>query len=291
MNKNHVPVLLKEAVDLLAVKTDNRYIDATLGGGGHAQEIIRQGGQILGIDQDPEAIEFAQQRVHPTHAQVVLGNFANLESIAQEHGFAPAAGIIFDLGVSSFQLDTPERGFSFQADAPLDMRMSPDLAVTAADLVNGLGRKELYTLFTKLAQERLARPIADAIVESRRINPIKTTQQLAALVERIYGRRREHLHPATKVFQALRIAVNDELNSLKAALPQALNLLRSGSRLVVISFHEGEDRIVKHQFKNWALDHQGTILTPKPIIPSSEEIRSNPRSRSAKLRAFEKYEL
>ena len=288
MNKNHVPVLLKEAADLLAVKPSGRYIDATLGGGGHAQEIIRQGGQILGIDQDPEAIEFVKQRVHPTHAQVVLGNFANLESIAQEHGFAPAAGIIFDLGVSSFQLDTPERGFSFQADAPLDMRMSPDLAVTAADLVNGLGRKELYALFTKLAQERLARPIADAIVESRRIRPINTTRQLATLVERVYGRRRDHLHPATKVFQALRIAVNDELNNLKAALPQALNLLGSRGVLIVISFHEGEDRIVKHQFKNWALDHQGIILTPKPIIPSVEEIRSNPRSRSAKLRAFKK---
>jgi len=288
MNKNHVPVLLKEAADLLAVKPSGRYIDATLGGGGHAQEIIRQGGQILGIDQDPEAIEFAQQRVHPTHAQVVLGNFANLESIAQEHGFAPAAGIIFDLGASSWQLDTPERGFSFQADAPLDMRMSPDLAVTAADLVNGLGRKELYALFTKLAQERLARPIADAIVESRRIRPINTTRQLATLVERVYGRRRDHLHPATKVFQALRIAVNDELNNLKAALPQALNLLGSRGVLIVISFHEGEDRIVKHQFKNWALDHQGIILTPKPIIPSVEEIRSNHRSRSAKLRAFKK---
>ena len=288
MNKNHVPVLLKEAADLLAVKPSGRYIDATLGGGGHAQEIIRQGGQILGIDQDPQAITIAQQRLHPTHAQVVLGNFANLESIAQEHGFAPAAGIIFDLGVSSFQLDTPERGFSFQADAPLDMRMSPDLAVTAADLVNGLGRKELYALFTKLAQERLARPIADAIVESRRIRPINTTRQLATLVERVYGRRRDHLHPATKVFQALRIAVNDELNNLKAALPQALNLLGSRGVLIVISFHEGEDRIVKHQFKNWALDHQGIILTPKPIIPSVEEIRSNPRSRSAKLRAFKK---
>ena len=282
----HLPVLLDEVIEFLAVKPGGKYLDATLGGGGHTQEIIRRGGQIFGIDQDPQAIKIANQRLHPTHAKVVLGNFADLETIAWEHGFTTVDGILFDLGVASFQLDTAARGFSFQADAPLDMRMNPDLAVTAADLVNALGRKELTTLFTKLAQERLAAPIANAIVEFRRLRPITTTGQLAALVERIYGRRRGKLHPATKVFLGLRIAVNDELNNLKAALPQAINLLQPGGRLVVISFHEGEDRIVKQFFKTLSLTHQGTILTKKPLSPDLEEIIANPRSRSAKLRAF-----
>ena len=286
MTEMHLPVLLDEVIEFLAVKPGGKYLDATLGGGGHTQEIIRRGGQIFGIDQDPQAVKIARQRLHPTHAKVVLGNFADLETIAREHGFTAVDGILFDLGVASFQLDTAARGFSFQADAPLDMRMNPDLAVTAADLVNALGRKELTTLFTKLAQERLAAPIANAIVEFRRLRPITTTGQLAALVERIYGRRRGKLHPATKVFLGLRIAVNDELNNLKAALPQAINLLQPDGRLVVISFHEGEDRIVKQFFKTLSLTHQGTILTKKPLSPDLEEIIANPRSRSAKLRAF-----
>ena len=288
MTEMHLPVLLDEVIEFLAVKPGGKYLDATLGGGGHTQEIIRRGGQIFGIDQDPQAVKIARQRLHPTHAKVVLGNFADLETIAREHGFTAVDGILFDLGVASFQLDTAARGFSFQADAPLDMRMNPDLAVTAADLVNALGRKELTTLFTKLAQERLAAPIANAIVEFRRLRPITTTGQLAALVERIYGRRRGKLHPATKVFLGLRIAVNDELNNLKAALPQAINLLQPDGRLVVISFHEGEDRIVKQFFKTLSLTHQGTILTKKPLSPDLEEITANPRSRSAKLRAFVK---
>jgi 16S rRNA (cytosine1402-N4)-methyltransferase len=286
MTEMHLPVLLEEVIAFLAVKPGGKYIDATLGGGGHAQAIIRRGGTILGIDQDPQAISLARQRLSPTQAKVVLGNFTDLETLARQQDFDLVAGILFDLGVASFQLDTAERGFSFQADAPLDMRMNPDLAVTAADLVNGLGRKELATLFTKLAQERLAAPIANAIVEFRRLRPITTTGQLAALVERVYRRRRGHLHPATKVFLGLRLAVNDELNSLKAALPQAINLLQPGGRLVVISFHAGEDRIVKQFFKTLSLAHQGTILTKKPVSPDWEEITANPRSRSAKLRAL-----
>lgn len=288
MTEIHLPVLLEEVMAFLAVLPGGKYIDATLGGGGHAQEIIRRGGRVLGIDQDPQAVKIARQRLHPTHAKVVLGNFADLETIARQHDFTAVAGILFDLGVASFQLDTASRGFSFQADAPLDMRLNPDLAVTAADLINGLGRKELAILFTKLAQERLAAPIANAIVDSRRLRPITTTGQLAALVERVYGRRRGHLHPATKVFLGLRLAVNDELNNLKAALPQAINLLQPDGHLVVISFHEGEDRIVKQFFKQQAAPHQGTILTKKPLIPQPKEINLNPRSRSAKLRAFVK---
>lgn len=286
MNEVHLPVLLEEVMAFLAVSPGGKYIDATLGGGGHAQEIIRCGGRVLGIDQDPQAIKIARQRLHPTHAKVVLGNFADLETIARQHGFTRIAGILFDLGVASFQLDTGSRGFSFQADAPLDMRLNPDLAVTAADLVNALGRKELATLFTKLAQERLAGPIANAIVDSRRLRPITTTGQLAAIVERVYGHRRGHLHPATKVFLGLRIAVNDELNNLKATLPQAINLLQPGGRLVVISFHEGEDRVVKQFFKQQAAEDRGSILIKKPLMPQPKEINLNPRSRSAKLRAL-----
>lgn len=286
MSEVHLPVLLEEVMAFLVVSPGGKYIDATLGGGGHAQEIIRRGGRVLGIDQDPQAIKIARQRLHPTHAKVVLGNFADLETIARQHGFTRIAGILFDLGVASFQLDTGSRGFSFQADAPLDMRLNPDLAVTAADLVNALGRKELATLFTKLAQERLAGPIANAIVDSRRLRPITTTGQLAAIVERVYGHRRGHLHPATKVFLGLRIAVNDELNNLKAALPQAINLLQPGGRLVVISFHEGEDRVVKQLFKQQAAEDRGSILTKKPLMPQPKEINLNPRSRSAKLRAL-----
>ena len=286
MHISHIPVLLEETLAFLSVKPGGLYIDATLGGGGHAQEIIGHGGKVLGIDQDPISLKIARQRLHPTHAKVVLGNFADLTTIAHKYNFAQVDGILFDLGVSSFQLDTPERGFSFQTDAPLDMRMSPDLQVTAADLVNALGRKELYELFTKLAQEQLAGPIAHAIIESRRLKPITTTLQLAGIIEQVKKPQHHKLHPATKVFQALRIAVNDELNNLKAALPQALSLLKPQGRLVVISFHEGEDRIVKNFLKQAALESQGAILTKKPVTPEFLEVAQNQRSRSAKLRAF-----
>ncbi len=287
MDKFHQPVLVNQVLDYLAVAPGKKFIDATIGGGGHSQAIIEKGATVLGIDVDPEAVSFAQQRLHPTHAQVVQGNFTELNTLAQTHGFKQVDGILFDLGVGSYQLDNPQRGFSFQADAPLDMRLDPSLSVTAADLVNGLGRKELYLLFTKLAQEKLAGAIASAIVQSRRLRPITTTGQLSQLVEQVYGYRGK-LHPATKVFLALRLAVNDELNNLKAVLPDAMELLKPAGRLVVISFHEGEDRIVKHFFRAQALKLQAEVLTKKPIIPSISEINLNPRSRSAKLRALKK---
>lgn len=304
MTNFHTPVLLKETINYLNVQPGEKYIDATLGAGGHSIEIIKKGGQVLGIDHDPQALDEAKKRLKSAYPparktsglaqkpyQLTRGNFKNISKIASHYSFSPVSGILFDLGASSHQLTSKHRGFSFQENSDLDMRMDPDLAVTAKDLVNALGRKELHALFTRFSQEKRARAIAAAIVRTRRQNPIQTTKELADIVAGVYkhtykkgGKRR--LHPATKVFQALRIAVNDELNSLEAALPQALKLLKPNGRLVVISFHEGEDRIAKQFIKQNKTELES--LTKKPITPSIEEINQNPRSRSAKLRAAAK---
>jgi len=257
----------------------------------------------LGIDHDPQALNQAQKRLesaYPTtlknkkssdaskRFKLVRGNFINITKYARKENFSPAAGILFDLGASTHQLTTQNRGFSFQSDSPLDMRMDPKLTVTAKDLVNGLGRKELYELFTKLAQEHRARAITAFIISARRQKPIETTKELARLVEQAYGGGRRKIHPATKVFQALRIAVNDELNNLKAVLPQAVDLLEPKGRLTVISFHQGEDKIVKHFFKDQENKNIIKLITKKPVIPSREEMSKNPNSRSAKMRVAEK---
>jgi len=294
MSQFHQPILAKEALKFLAVKPGKNYIDATIGGGGHTKLILEQSGKVLGIDRDLDAINFAKTSLGKnSNLTLIQGNFDNLTILAKTNGFEEISGILFDFGVSSFQLDTASRGFSFQKTAPLDMRMDHQLAVTAADLVNALSKKELYDLLTKFAQEKRARAIAAAIVRARTKEPITTTTQLATLIANVYGgqkgkpvRRKGGLHPATKVFQALRIAVNDELNAIKTALPQALKLLKPKGRLVTISFHEGEDRIVK-QFLNQNKQYL-SILTKKPIQPTKAEIRSNPRARSAKLRAAQK---
>jgi 16S rRNA (cytosine1402-N4)-methyltransferase len=293
--KFHQPVLAAEAMEYLAVKPKEKYIDATIGGGGHTKLILEKGGLVLGIDRDPEAINYLKNSLGDnSNLTLVRANFDNLKTIAVDHGFTKVSGILFDFGTSSHQLDTPSRGFSFQYDAPLDMRMEPDLAVTAKDLVNALGRKELYALFTRFSQEKRARAIAAAIVSARSEQPITTTKQLADIVVKVYtGRKGDHfhhpgkIHPATKVFQALRIAVNDELNAIKAALPQAVEILKPTGRLVTISFHQGEDRIVKQFFKT--NQHKTLItLTKKPLTPNLSEKARNPRARSAKLRAAEK---
>lgn len=295
----HQPVLLNKVVDLLNIKPGEIYVDATLGGGGHAEAILKQGGRVLGIDQDPEALAFARRRLQTCPApkgsfggenafKAVEGNFADLKQILNQEEVLQAAGILFDLGVSSHQLESKQRGFSFGLDEELDMRMSPKLQVKAADLINGLGRKELYALFTKYGQEKLAAPIIKVILEQRRQAPIKNTKRLADIISKVYEKRRQRIkiHPATKVFQALRIAVNDEINSLKAVLPQAVDILKKDGRLVVISFHELEDRIVKQFLTEQEKSLQ--ILTKKPIMPSIKERRQNPRSRSAKLRGAQK---
>ncbi len=271
-----------------------------MGGGGHARGILvasTPDGELLGIDADPLAVALAGERLAEFGGRVTLvqGNFADLEEIALEHGFSPVDGILLDLGLSSLQLEAAGRGFSFQLDGPLDMRFDPSRTTTAADLVNDLSVEELASILSRYGEEPQARRIARAIVAER---PINTTGELAALVKRTVGRRRR-IHPATRTFQALRIAVNEELECLAKALPQALGLLMPGGRLVVISFHSLEDRLVKKFFRRESRDcicppeapvctcgHRATlgIVTRKPIRPSAEEVAANPRSRSAKLR-------
>ena len=216
-----------------------------------------------------------------------MGNFRNIDKIAKENDFYPVAGILYDLGLSSHQLEHSGRGFSFQKDEPLDMRSDPKLKVTAANLVNGLAESELTKLFEKYGEESHARAVAGAIIRSRWDRPISNSKELAGIISRVV-RRKSKLHPATKVFQALRIAVNDELNNLKSSLPPAFGMLENGGRLVVISFHSLEDRIVKKFFREVEEEGKGRILTKKPTTSSEEEIERNPRARSAKLRAIVK---
>lgn len=283
---DHQPVMLYEAVDGLDVRPGQIYIDATVGLGGHSLEIIRRGGRIIGLDQDPRALAIARTKLPESSATLIQGNFRNLADLVRTVTVYPVSGVLMDLGTSALQLQSPVYGLSFQTNAPLDMRLSQELAVTAKDLVNGLSEKELYVIFKKYAQEQRALPIARAIVRARTLKPITTTGELAAIVDQVYHGRQGRLHPATKVFQALRIVVNDEINNLKAGLSQALTLLQPGGRLAVISFHEGEDREVKQFIKN-----QPALianLTKKPMTPNLAEIKQNPRARSAKLRLGEK---
>lgn len=307
MVRFHKPVLLKETINFLEIIQGEKYIDVTVGGGGHSEAILKNGGKILGIDCDPEAIQAARRYLStacppaknsqseclggPNASwRLVQGNFVHLKKIAQENNFTKVAGVLFDLGVSSYQLETPGRGFSFNLEGPLDMRMDPNLSVTAADLVNGLNKGELDELFSKLGQEHYSRRVAEAICRARKIAPVTTCNQLAKIILEARPRRGklDRTHPATRCFQALRIAVNDELNNLRKALPQALDLLRVGGRLVVISFHSGEDRIVKQFFQKKVKSGELRILTKKPVRPTPEEVNQNPRSRSGKLRAGEK---
>ena len=284
MNGYHIPVLLNEAIELLGVKPGDKYIDCTLGGGGHSEAILKAGGILLSIDQDSEAIENFGKHENST---VEKGNFAHLQEIAQRAGFEKVAGILFDLGVSSHHLEAGYRGFSFNQEADLDMRMDPlGQTITAADLINAGGEKELANLFWKFGEERASRKIAKAIVDARKLGKIETTDQLAKIIIKVRGRGKgDRTHPATRVFQALRLAVNDELESLEQALPQAVELLKPGGRLVVISFHSLEDRIIKNFMQQ---ENILKVLTKKPVAPNSVEVKINPRARSSKLRAAEK---
>lgn len=284
MRTVHVPVLSHEVILYLNVLPGGKYIDATVGSGGHSLEIIKKGGQVVGIDLDPQILEYAS-RALAGKAILKRANFKDITQVARVRGFTTVEGILFDLGVSSLQLEKAERGFSINHPGPLDMRMDPDLQVRATDLVNGLNSGELMKLFSRLGQESYAKAIAKQIVEERTKHPLRTTQDLVRVVESVAGKRKTRIHSATRVFQALRIAVNDELNNLKEALPKAVDLLSPAGRLVVISFHSLEDRIVKNFFKERA---DLKILTEKPVTASLKERQENPRSRSAKLRAAEK---
>lgn len=294
MSDYHVSVLLQETIDLLQIKPGGKYIDGTLGGGGHTTEILKRGGRVLGIDVDEEALSFVKNELQIKHYELqdnlvlVKGNFKDIDTIARENDFETVAGILLDLGISGHHVDTAERGFSFQKEGPLDMRMDKTLGVTAEDLVNGLTKNELVELFTRFGEEGFAQAIARGIVTSRKEKRIETTTELAQIIKRAVPYSKKGFHPATKAFQALRIAVNDELHSIVDALPKAVSLLESGGRLAVISFHSLEDRIVKQSLREFEEKGLGKIITKKPIVPSDEEILINNRSRSSKLRVFEK---
>ena len=303
----HIPVLLKEVVEGLAVRAGGHYLDATVGGGGHSLAILEAcepDGRVLGLDRDPEAIQRVSKRLHyyGTRVKIVHTSYMHLMEIASKDGFLPFDGVLFDLGFSSWQIENPERGFSHRLNGPLDMRYDPSSrGETAEQLVNLLPEAELAELIWRYGEEKQSRRIAKAIVGMR---PIYSSQQLVKIIKNSKTQReKRRLHPATKTFQALRIAVNDELGTLKQALPQALQALRTGGRVAVISFHSLEDRIVKQFFKRESqdcicppsspvcnCDHQRTIriVTRKIVTPTESEINKNPRSRSAKLRIAEK---
>lgn len=302
MGSYHIPVLAKEAISYLNIKKDEWYIDCNLGGGGHTEKILEAGGKVLGIDLDYDAIKevsekygltvnLVNDRFQAISDSLILyqANFSELSQITSTFLTQAPMGILFDLGVSSHQIDTATRGFSFNENAPLDMRMNRSQELMAADLVNGLYEGELAKLFWKYGEEHLAKPIARKIVEYRSHNKINTTKELVQIILSVKkGDRAKKIHPATKVFQALRIAVNDELLSLEMVLPQALDILKPFGRIVTISFHSLEDRIIKNFFKNEDEKCSIRIITQKPIEPNEQEILTNPRSRSAKLRAAEK---
>lgn len=289
METFHIPALLQEAISFLDIKQGKKYIDATIGGGGHAFEILKKGGEVLGIDVDKDAIDYVREKFSINEGlTLVRGNFKDIGEIARSHGFEKVAGILFDLGISSYQLETPGRGFSIQKEGPLDMRMDQSLTIRALDLVNALSKGELYELYRRLGEEHYARAVAAAIVRARKIKQITTTKELATIVQSAVPRKFSNIHPATRVFQALRIAVNDELNVLDKGISEAVELLERNGKLVVISFHSLEDRIVKEKFNNFVKEGKGNFLTDKLVTPGTEEIARNRRSRSAKMRVFMK---
>lgn len=301
----HRPVLYHEIIHSLSPQRGGCYVDATLGAGGHAWGILVSSspdGQLLGLDVDPQALELARQKLSEFGARVILvrASYTTLARQLAALEWQSVDGILLDLGVSSMQLDTPQRGFSFQVDAPLDMRFDPDNPVSAAELVNNLPEAELASLLFRYGEEHRARSVARAIVRNR---PIETTGQLARIVAQATSSGRPGMHPATRTFQALRIAVNRELDALQEFLPQAVSALARGGRLAVVTFHSLEDRIVKQFFQQESRDclcppkqpvctcgHKATLrlVNRKPIQPQEAEIRENPRARSARLRVVEK---
>lgn len=291
----HFPVLTKEILEYLNPKPGENFIDCTIDGGGHAREILKKispDGKLLGIDLDKKMIAALEAKIKNEKLNnliVAEGNFKNLKKIMEEKNFSRVSGILIDLGWSSIQIEESGRGFSFLKNEPLDMRYS-NSGMTAAEAVNRLDEKELADIFWQYGEERFSRRIAKKIVEARKRKRILTTFDLIEAVKTSVPRsyERGRLHPATRVFQALRIYVNQELENLKEVLPQAVEILAPEGRLAVISFHSLEDRIVKNFFREAKKEGKSEILTKKPVVPSDEEIKSNPRSRSAKLRVVRK---
>jgi 16S rRNA (cytosine1402-N4)-methyltransferase len=291
----HTAVLMDEAMTLLDPQRGGVYVDGTLGGGGHAAAVLArapQSSRLIGIELDPAAIAAADTVLAPyaPRYQIVRGNYADMAGICRRAGVDGLAGILLDIGVSSHQLDTPERGFSFKFPAALDMRLDPDAPVDAAHIVNTYSEVDLADVIFRYGEERASRRIAKLIVAQRKSAPITTTTELADLVAHALGGKRGKIHPATRTFQALRIAVNGELDVLTTVIPAALELLAPGGRLVIISFHSLEDRIVKHAFRDvctQSLVRRYRLLTKHPLTASDAELAANPRSRSAKMRAIE----
>jgi 16S rRNA (cytosine1402-N4)-methyltransferase len=304
----HIPVLYHEIINALAPYSGGLYIDGTLGAGGHALGILNASspnGKLLGLDLDPQALEIANQRLSLFKDRIFIrqGSYVDMASFVKEIGWLFVDGIILDLGVSSIQLDTKERGFSFLYDAPLDMRFGDQISINAADLVNSLAENDLANVIWKYGEEKYSRKIARIICQNR---PINTTFELANLVKKAYGNQTSKIHPATRTFQAIRIAVNQEMQAIESVIPQAIRLLKPGGKLAIISFHSLEDRIVKSIFRTESKDcicppdqpictckHIKSIkeVNRKPIEASPEEITNNPRARSAKLRIAEKLNL
>lgn len=308
---NHYSVMLTETVDGLCVKKDGVYLDCTTGGGGHSEEIARRletvgGGRLICIDRDPDALSAAGKRLAKYNfVTFIKGNFGDAARLLCENGITEIDGAIADLGVSSFQLDTPERGFSYMHDAPLDMRMSKGEGKSAYDVVNGYGERELTRLISLYGEERFASRIASFIVKARETAPIRTTYELNEIIKSAIPakNRKDGPHPSKRTFQAIRIEVNGELDAVQNVIDGLFPMLKSGGRLSFISFHSLEDRIVKHGFLEYTKGctcppdfpvcvcgnkPRATVLTKKPILPREKELEENPRSRSAKLRVLEK---
>ncbi len=305
MEFNHISVLLNECIESLNIKPEGIYIDGTAGGAGHSKEIAKRlkGGLLLALDQDPDAVEVATERLKDLPAKVIRANFSQMDTVASGEGIEKVDGILLDLGVSSHQLDTAERGFSYHKDAPLDMRMSQK-GISAKDIVNNFSEKELSDILIRFGEEKFSRRIASRIVEERNRKEISTTLELAEIIANaVPARERRDGHPARKSFQALRIAVNSELDVLNEVLDKAFDLLKPDGVLAIITFHSLEDRMVKLKYKEFTTGctcppdfpvcvcgktPRGRLLTKKPIEPSQTELNINPRSRSAKLRVIVK---
>ncbi|HSK31396.1 MAG TPA: 16S rRNA (cytosine(1402)-N(4))-methyltransferase RsmH [Candidatus Limnocylindria bacterium] len=305
---SHVSVLVREVIEFLKPAPGRRYLDGTLGGGGHAEQILIDSspdGELLGLDRDEEALAAARQRLLSFEDRLVTrqASFAAAREVLADIHWNAVDGVILDLGISSHQIDAPERGFSFRARAPLDMRMDRRQALDARHIVNSFAPAELEKIFRAYGEELQARRIAQAIVAERKARPIETTADLAGLIEGVKGRRRRDHHPATQVFQALRIAVNEEIRQLESFLESGYDLLRPGARMAIVAFHSLEDRLVKNAFRKWSRacicppralrcqcgwSQKTRLLTKKPVVPSENEVRANPRARSAKLRAVER---
>jgi len=291
----HQPVLLNEVLDHLDLKPGCTVLDATIGGAGHAREILKRilpGGRLVGIDADQAAIDIASGNLKEFEGSFKLfkGNFRHLDELLAGEIGAGLDAALFDLGISSYQIDDGARGFSIRFDAKLDMRMDAGLAVTARDIVNKLREEELADIIFKFGEERYSRRIARSIADQRARKPIETTGELAAIVKRAVGRKygKSRIDPATRTFQALRIAVNEELSAISDGIGKAVRILKTGGRICAISFHSLEDRIVKNMFRDYNRDKVLRVLTKKPIRPAIEETVVNPRSRSAKMRAAER---